>query len=91
MAKELSPVAKSLLVLLNNVDELIVKSNNRKEAKAVMVAFTYYAQGKTFPIPVAKVETFYDHLLDGRPETLSFLVKDIASDIIKTGINDSGK
>ena len=88
MAKELSPVSKSLLVLLNNVDELIVKSSDRKKAKEVMVAFTFYAQGKNFPIPVTKVESFYDHLLDGRPQTLSFLVKDIASDIIRSGLND---
>lgn len=85
MAKELSPTAKSLLVLLNNVDELIVKSNNRKDAREVMRAFAVYAQGKSYPIPMNKVEMFYDHLLDGRPDTLSFIVKDIAGDIIKTG------
>jgi hypothetical protein len=87
MAKELSPTAKSLLILLNNVDELIVLSNNRKDAREVMRAFTVYAQGKSFPIPTGKVENFYAILLDGRPDTISFVVKDIAGDIIKTGMN----
>jgi len=86
-AKELSPIAKSLLVLLNNVDELIVKSSNRTAAKEVMTAFTLYAQGKNFAIPTEKVETFYDHLLDGRPQTLSFIIKDIAGDVVQTGMN----
>jgi len=87
MAKDLSPTAKSLLVLLNNVDELIVLSNNRKAAREVMKAFTIYAHGKNYPVPSGKVDNFYAILLDGRPETISFIVKDIAGDIIKTGVN----
>lgn len=87
MAKELSPTAKSLLVLLNNIDELIVLSNNRKYAREVMKAFTTYAEGKNYPIPAEKIHNFHSILLDGRPETISFVVKDIAGDIIKTGMN----
>jgi hypothetical protein len=86
MAKELSPTAKSILVLLNNIDELIVLSNNRKDAREVMRALTIYAQGKSFSIPSGKVENFYAILLDGRPETISFIVKDIAGDVIKNGM-----
>ena len=85
--KEFSPVARSLLVLLNNVDELIVRSNNRSGAKGVMEAFVVYAQGKNFPVPIDKVDNFHAILLDGRPETISFIVKDIASDIITSGMN----
>jgi len=87
MANELSPTAKSLLVLLNNVDELIIKSNNRRDAKEVMRAFAVYALGKNYPIPTDKVDAFYDHLLDGRPQTLSFIVKDIAGDVVVEGMN----
>ena len=86
MAKELSPTTKSLVVLLNNVEELIVKSNNRSSAKDVMSAFVAYAKGKNHTIPMEKVDNFYAMLLDGRPETISFIVKDIAVDIISTGI-----
>ena len=87
MPKELSQTAKSILILLNNIDELIVLSNNRKDARAVMDALTVYAHGKNFPVPVGKVENFYAILLDGRPNTISFVVKDMATDIIKTGMN----
>jgi len=87
MAKELSPTAKSLLVLLNNIDELIVLSNNRQDAREVMNAFTIYAQAKNYPIPFEKIDNFHSMLIDGRPNTLSFIVKDIAGDILKTGMN----
>ena len=36
---QLSEVATSLLTLLNNMEELIVRSNKRQEAKEVMRAF----------------------------------------------------
>jgi hypothetical protein len=86
MAKDLSPVAKSLLTLLNNIDELIVRSHNRKDAREVMRALTVYANSKNYEIPDSKIEDFYAILLDGRPQTLSFIIKDIAGDIIKTGM-----
>jgi len=88
MAKELSPVAKSILVLLNNVDELIVLSNDRKNAREVMNALTIYASAKSFPVNEGKVENFHAMLLDGRPETISFIVKDIASDVISKGFSE---
>ena len=91
MPKELTPVTKSLLTLLNNIDELIVKSNNRKDAKQVMTAFALYAHSKNVSYPVDKVDDFLDVLLDARPETLSFLVKDIAGDVIQSSRNDSNK
>jgi len=83
---QVSPTARSLLVLLNNIDELIVKSNNRKDAREVMEAFSLYAKSKNFPTPLEKIDNFYAILLDGRPETISFLVKDIARDILKSGL-----
>ena len=88
MAKEISQVAQSLLILLNNVEELIVRSNNRENARGVMKAFASYAKGKNYPFPTEKVHNFHAILLDGRPETISFLVKDIANDII---VSDSNK
>ena len=87
MAKELSSTARSLLTLLNNIDELIVISNNRTSAKEVMKAFVLYANSKNFPIPRDKVANFYAILLDGQPRTLSFVVKGIATDIIRSGCN----
>jgi hypothetical protein len=87
MAKELSSTAKSLLTLLNNVDELIVLSNDRTNAREVMKAFVLYANSKNFPFPRDKVANFYAVLLDAQPRTLSFIVKDMAGDIIKEGYN----
>jgi len=86
MAKELSPIAKSLIVLLNNVEELIVKSNDRTSARDVMSAIVAYSKGKNHTIPMEKIDNFYAMLLDGRPETLSFIVKDIAIDVVSTGV-----
>ena len=88
MPKDLPPVTKSLLTLLNNVDELIMLSNNRKDAKEVMTAFAMYAQSKNIAYPVDKVEDFLYVLLDARPETLSFLIKDIAGDVLKSSRNN---
>ena len=79
----LSVTAISLVTLLNNIDELIVKSNNRQDAKDVMRAFRTYAKNHNFTIPEDKVDNFHAVLLDSRPYTLSSIIHDIAADVIK--------
>lgn len=84
MAKEISPVAKSILVLLNNVEELIRISNNRKDSKEVMKAAHIFAQSKNFPMPEQEIENFYQILIDSPSQKLSFAVRDIASKVINS-------
>lgn len=80
--KTLSPTAVSILTLLNNINDLIVKSNNREGASDVMKALTIYAGNFKYPIPQDKIDNFHAVLLDSRPITLSYIVHDIASDIV---------
>lgn len=85
MPKKITPVAKNIVVLLNNVCELIEHSNKRSEASDVMHAIKIYSEGKNFSIPHDKFELFDDILLDSRPNTLTDLVRNIVSDIVRTG------
>ena len=80
---QLSPIATSILVLLNNISELIVQSNNRKQAQDVMRALKIYAKSKQFQMPEDKMDNFHSVLLDARSYTLSSIVKDIAMDVIE--------
>ena len=82
MPEKLSPTATSLLILLNNIRDLVAQSNNRQGAKDVMSALKIYARNKNFPCPEDKIDDFYAVLLDSRPNTISFLLHDIAQDII---------
>ena len=77
----LSQTAISILTLLNNIDELIVKSQDRENARDVMKALNVYAKGKNFPLPQDKINNFYTVLIDSRIYTLSSLIKDIAVDV----------
>ena len=43
-----SDTARSLITLLNNVNDLIVQSSNRTDAKEVMRALSVYAKNKSF-------------------------------------------
>lgn len=83
MNKELSKVAKSLVVLLNNINELVVVSSNRTEAVDVMKALRVYAKEKGFDLPQDKIDNFMETILDSRPNTIQFLLQDIADDVIK--------
>ena len=76
-----SETAKSLLVLLNNVNELIVKASDRRNSSDVMRAFKIYANNVNFPIPEDKVSNFHAILIDAKPFTLTHLIKDIADDV----------
>ena len=88
MSFQPSKVALSILTLLNNVEELIAKSNNRQDAQDVMKALVVYANSKNYQIPLDKVDNFFDILLDSRPNTLSFAIRDIANDIVSSERKD---
>ena len=81
----------SLLTLLNNVDELIRISQDRKNAKEVMKCLVVYANNHSFPIPNSKINNFYRVCIDSRPDTLSYLVHDIAKEIIRTDVKKEYK
>ena len=83
MAK-LSETALSLIAILNNINELIVRSSDRQNAADVMRAFRVYAVNKKFLVPEDKIDNFLSVLLDARPYTLTCIVKDIASDIVES-------
>ena len=78
----LSETAKSLLVLLNNANDLIIKASDRKNSDEVMKAIEIFAQNKNFPMPKEKLDNFHAILIDARPYTLTHLIKDIAEDIV---------
>jgi len=80
---QLSSTAKSLLAILNNINDLIVLSHNRQDSKDVMRAFVVYAKNKHFEISQDKIDSFYNILLDSRPLTLSHLIMDIAQDVAR--------
>jgi hypothetical protein len=81
--KELSNTALSLLTLLNNINELISISFKKAEARDVMKALTIYAKQKNFKLPEDKISNFHFILLDSRPITISYLLRNIAADIVK--------
>lgn len=86
MPKTLSPIASSLITLLNNINELVSVSNKRKEARDVMKALCIYARNSKFILPEItqnKIDRFNAVLLDSRPITITYLVQDIAQDILK--------
>jgi len=83
---KISPIASSLITLLNNINELVSISNKRKEARDVMKALQIYARNSKFILPEAtkqKIEHFDSVLLDSRPITITYLVQDIAQDILR--------
>lgn len=87
MPKEISAIASSLITLLNNINDLVVISNKRKEARDVMKALRIYARNSKFVLPEStqqKIDHFDAVLIDSRPITITYLVQDIAQDIIKT-------
>jgi len=77
-----SPITLSILTLLNNIDELIEQSANRQEAQDVMRALRVYADNKDFDLPEEKIDNFYAILLDSRRHTISYLLQDIAADVM---------
>ena len=89
--KKLSPIASSLIVLLNNVNDLVAISNRRSEAQDVMRALKIYAENANFILPdktKEKIDHFIAAILDSRPITVTYLVRDIAQDIVKTELGE---
>ena len=82
MAQQLSAVATSIVVLLNNITALCVESQNRCMARDTMQALEVYARNKAFRLPSEKIQNFYDVLIDSRPLTLSSILHDIATDVV---------
>ena len=80
--KMISETATNILLLCNNINDLIVKSNDRQNARDVLKAAVIYAKNNNFPLPKEKVDNFFDVLLDKKPGVLSLYIKDIASDIL---------
>lgn len=83
--KNISPTAISIITLLNNINDLIVVSNKRSEASDVMRALSIYAHNMNYQLPEDKIENFHKVLLDSRPITLSFIIHEIAKDIVRHG------
>lgn len=75
---------KSIIVLLNNVDELVTKSNSRKEAVDAMKALKIYAKSKQLNVPEQKIDQYISVVWDSWPQTLSAIVRDIAYEVVKT-------
>jgi len=84
----LSNTATFLITLLNNINELIVRSSDRKSAAEVMQAFRIYIRNKNVELSEDKIDNFFAIINDARPYTLTVLLKDIAQDIVK---NDAKK
>jgi len=82
MPKEILPTVISTLTILNNINDLIVESSNREEAKDVMRAMVVYARSQQVTLPLNKINDFYVILLDSKPYTLTSLIMDIAQDVM---------
>lgn len=87
----ISDTAISIITLLNNANELIVQSSNRKDAQEVMKALSIYAKNKTFPMPDEKIDNFYAILLDSKPYVLTSVIMDIANDVMVADIQRKAK
>lgn len=74
----------SILTILNNINELIVRSSDRQGASEVMRALVVYADSKKIPVPIDKINNFKAILLDAKPYTLTTLIKSIAEEIVVT-------
>jgi len=90
-----SQTGKSIITLLNNINELITISQDKKGAQEVMRCVVRYSKDNSFTIPQEKIENFYRICLDSRPCVLSSLISDIARDVQledrKKRIEDSKK
>ena len=78
----ISDTARQILTILNNINDLIVQSSDRENARDVMRALRVYAKNKNFPLPQDTIDNFYAVLIDAKPFTLTSIIKDIAEDVI---------
>ena len=91
MPKKLSPIASSIITLLNNINDLVTISSKRQEARDVMAALRIYAKNSKFGLSEStqeKIDQFNAILLDSRPITITYLVQDIAQDILRAEIGN---
>lgn len=91
MPKKLSPIASSIITLLNNINDLVTISSKRQEARDVMAALRIYAKNSKFVLSEStqeKIDQFNAILLDSRPITITYLVQDIAQDILRAEIGN---
>ncbi len=73
---------ESIIVLLNNIEEMVTKSNMRKEAIDAMTALGVYAKAKHIKVPENRIAQYISVAYDSRPETLSHLVREIANETV---------
>lgn len=78
---KISEKARSVIVLLNNAADLIVVSNDRKNAAGVVRAASIFAKSNGVNIDEWMVDGFHDVLIDSRPETLKSILFSIAADV----------
>ena len=76
-----SDTGKSIITLLNNINELITLSQDRQSAQEVMRCAVVYAKDHSFKMPLEKIDNFYRICIDSRPCVLSSLIGDIAKDV----------
>lgn len=74
---------ESVIVLLNNIEEMVRISNMRREAVDAMKALKIYARQKHIEIPTNKIDQYIDVVYDSRPETLSNIVREIVSQVVQ--------
>ena len=79
--KDLSEIAKTLITILSNINDLIVVSSDRNTAAKEIRAFSAYAESHDFPVEENKIDNFKMILLDSRATTLSSVLTDIAVDV----------
>lgn len=82
MARSLSQEAKTILSLLNNCEELVTISNDRKRAADQIKALAIFARNKKFPMNETKIQNYLKVIIDSRAETLKYILMDIANDVV---------
>jgi len=79
---ENSQTAISILTFLNNINELIVISNNRSLALEVMRSLVVYAKNHSFKLPTERITNFQRICLDSRANVLSSILSEIANEVV---------
>jgi hypothetical protein len=78
MRSQIEEDVSLILTLLNNVEELITISNDRKDARKVLDAILIFAKGNQIEIPISLIEELKSNLLDYPPKKIEQKVKSIA-------------
>ena len=74
----------TIIVLLNNIEELVTQSNDRNAAIDAMKALKIYAKQQRVNVPEEKIDQYLSVVWDSRPITLAAIVKDIVNEVVKT-------